>query len=145
MLCLRFGGSNGLPRDDYRGSRLINLCGDDPVANTVALPTWDCRSPIGTREAVAVSLAAEEPQYYYDYLNDMDGRKILAEVLPLASEEQRTSVEARVSSADATVRAHTEETEECIWGSESAAKHGWSPHIHWWYYRRPKVHGEGWD
>ncbi len=49
MLCLRFGGSNGLPRDDYRGFRLINLCGDDPVARPVPLPTWDCRSAIRTR------------------------------------------------------------------------------------------------
>lgn len=100
---------------------------------------------VGQWEAVAASLAAQESQYYDDYLNDMDGRKILAEVLPLASEEQRTSVEARVSSADATVRAHTEETEECIWGSEPAAKHGWSPHVDWWYYRRPKALGADWD
>lgn len=39
---------------------------------------------VGQWEAVAASLAAQESQYYYDYLNDMDGRRILAEVLPLA-------------------------------------------------------------
>ena len=49
MLYLRFGGSNGFPRDDYRGLRLINLCGDDPVAKKDVLPTWDCRGPIRTR------------------------------------------------------------------------------------------------
>jgi len=75
---------------------------------------------------------------FEDYLNDMDGRSILEEVLAVASEEQKQNVQARIGSADALFVAHTVSSSQCVWGEHTEAKHGYSREKDWWYYRVPK-------
>ncbi len=79
-----------------------------------------------------------------EYLNDMDGRRILHEVLQIATEAQRKQVEARIKAADETYFAHTVAVDVCIWGERNEKKYGYSPQVDWWYYRGPKVRDANW-
>ena len=95
-------------------------------------------------DSVARSVAAGEVQFQDDYLNDADGRHILAEMLPDLSPEQRELAAARLAAADATIRPHLTPTRECLWGTENERRHGYRRGAHWWYYHRPRVVDESW-
>ena len=79
-----------------------------------------------------------------DYLNDMDGRRIIYEVLQVATETQREQVEVRIKLADEIYFAHTVAVNECIWGERNEKKYGYSPQLDWWYYREPKTRSANW-
>lgn len=70
------------------------------------------------------SIANGETQYKYDYLNDLDGRQIVEEVLKVAKSDQR-------------FLSLTSPKRECLWGSKNAINHGWTREKHWWYFHRP--------
>jgi hypothetical protein len=72
-----------------------------------------------------------------DYLNDMDGRQLIAEALVVASDQQRAAIAARLSLADEKMRSLTEQTKVCLWGEEVAEEEGWTPEQNWWYFARP--------
>jgi len=72
-----------------------------------------------------------------EYLDDMDGRKIIAELLPLASDSERAQVAALLPTLDAQFFEATRPTDSCIWGEHNAAKYGFHPDQDWWYYRVP--------
>jgi hypothetical protein len=94
-------------------------------------------------ERTVASVAAGEEQYQDDYLNDMDGRRILEEALEVAGPEDRSNWVDRVRVADDTIRGHLVPTNGCIWGDDNAVKHGYSRERDWWYYHRPrKVEGD---
>lgn len=95
-------------------------------------------------ERVVESIVRGEEQYEDDYLNDMDGRRILAEALEVAAPDERALWEPRVAAADERVRAHLVPTEECLWGEENAAKYGYSRDRDWWYYHRPHTVDDSW-
>jgi len=88
-------------------------------------------------ERVVQSIASGEPQYQYDYLNDMDGRQILDEVLSVATSEQRDEYSTRIEIADKRFLAIAIPTRKCIWGEENEKKHDWKKEKHWWYFHRP--------
>lgn len=73
-----------------------------------------------------------------EYLNDMDGRRIINEVWPLASAEQVACYQRRLEEADKRFFAATVPAEACIWGEENEAKYHYLPEVNWWYYRVPK-------
>jgi hypothetical protein len=72
-----------------------------------------------------------------DYLNDMDARSIINELLPIATEGERAKVEACIPALDNRFRLATRLVEGCIWGRKNAAKYNWLPDRDWWYYRVP--------
>jgi hypothetical protein len=72
-----------------------------------------------------------------DYLNDMDGRKILNEVLDIATDEQKNLIEARIKIADESFFSLTSLSPRCIWGELNELKYGYSRDKDWWYYRIP--------
>ena len=74
-----------------------------------------------------------------DFLNDMDGRRILAEILSVATEEQKHSIEARLKKADELFIASTAESSGCIWGKNNEGQLGYSREKNWYYYRVPIV------
>ena len=88
-------------------------------------------------EQIVQSIANGETQYKYDYLNDLDGRQILEEVLKVANSDQRKRFSTRIEVADQRFLSLTISTRECLWGSKNAIKHGWTREKHWWYFRRP--------
>jgi hypothetical protein len=73
-----------------------------------------------------------------DYLNDLDGRQILEEILealPTAADEKNRE---RIRRADRKMRGLTEPAGKCLWGSEVAETEGWTAEKNWWYFNRPK-------
>jgi len=88
-------------------------------------------------EYVAESVAAGETQYRDDYLNDMDGRRILEEAMDVAPAEDKTVWIERVRTADKKIRLHLCPTKECLWGEDNARKYGYSRDRDWWYYLEP--------
>jgi hypothetical protein len=95
-------------------------------------------------EDVAESVAQGEVQYQDDYLNDMDGRAILEELLPHLEASERAEAQRRLARADARLRTQLIPTSGCIWGEENARKHGYSRERDWWYYHRPRVVDDTW-
>ena len=68
-----------------------------------------------------------------DYVNDMDGRRILDEVVkkfPQASPP-------RLLQLDLRFRAVTD-LGSCVWGDDVASDEGWDSIQIWYYYRHPK-------
>ena len=89
-------------------------------------------------EHVVASVASGESQDRDDYLNDMDGRRILEEALAVAPAEERSKWAARVQAADDRIRLYLIPTEECLWGDDNARKEGYSRKRDRWYYHSPK-------
>ena len=95
-------------------------------------------------EAVANSVARGEVQYEDDYLNDMDGRRILEDMLDDLSPDQRSMAEKRLASADSLIRPLLIGIDECLWGAENAQKCGYSRDRDWWYFHRPPNVDSSW-
>jgi len=90
-------------------------------------------------EHVVASVVAGEAQYRDDYMNDMDGRRILEEALGIAPPAERKMWLPRVRAADERIRPHLISCEECLWGDENATKYGYTREHDWWYYHRPDL------
>lgn len=73
-----------------------------------------------------------------EFLNDMDGRQIISELMQLGSEEEGTRVLEPLASLDQSFFKVTQAIDVCIWGENQAAKHGYDPQQNWWYYRVPE-------
>ena len=67
-----------------------------------------------------------------DYVNDMDGRRLLDEMVNLTPPELAT--------LDLRFRAATV-AGECLWGEEVAQAEGWDAEKNWYYYRHPQRGG----
>ena len=76
-----------------------------------------------------------------DYLNDMDGRQMLANALELAPEEVRKAFLSRVHDADLRIRLNLVPAGGCLWGGIVAGEEGWKEETHWWYFERPRSPG----
>ena len=86
-----------------------------------------------------------KPQYYYDYLNDMDTRRILGEILDRFPNEIKSEDVQRVQDLDANIRKVLVPTKSCIWGENTAQKRNYTADIHWYYYHYPPVIDNSWD
>jgi hypothetical protein len=75
-----------------------------------------------------------------DYLNDLDGRQILAEIVSALPGAMTTSQAERLATADARLRAATRPG-PCLWGEANARAQGWTPRSSWWYFRHPRRPG----
>ncbi len=99
---------------------------------------------IRTWELVVKEIAGGYRSMVYEYINDMDGRRIIHEVWPLASSEQLFRYQGRLKEADKRFFEATVPVREGIWGAKTTAKKSYQPEIHWWYYRVPKDKGPNW-
>lgn len=88
------------------------------------------------------TVAAVEAGYgagYEEYLNDLDGRQLLAQALERVTPDQAAVVGARLEALDQRMRASTTPVARCLWGMIVADEEGWSPGANWWYYARPRT------
>jgi hypothetical protein len=76
-----------------------------------------------------------------DYLSDLDGRQLLEDALAVAEPDQIRAVESRVRRADARMREHVRDVEDCLWGPRVAQRQRWTPDHHWWYFSVPRAPG----
>jgi hypothetical protein len=72
-----------------------------------------------------------------DYLNDMDGRQLLEEVLAVASDQERNMYAGRLRQADSKMKKIVAPVGQCLWGDEIAEAEGWSVRKNWWYFMKP--------
>ena len=89
----------------------------------------------------AASVERGYPLTLDDYLNDLDGRQILAETLAALPGAMTPAQRERLARADARLRAATRPG-PCLWGDANAQAQGWTPRAHWWYFRHPAKPGE---
>jgi hypothetical protein len=77
-----------------------------------------------------------------DWLNELDGRQLVADVLEVASSHERTRATRRLEALDARMRDAGERVERCLWGERVASAHGWNPADEWWYWTLPRHRGQ---
>jgi hypothetical protein len=73
-----------------------------------------------------------------EYLNVMDGRRILAERLADTDVAQRAAVLPRLEEIDRRFRSLVLPTDVCAWGAMNAYRHRWTREREWWYWTRPR-------
>jgi len=76
-----------------------------------------------------------------DYLNDMDGRQLIADVIDLAPASVRKNLTSRVAKADTRIKVVLKPAEACLWGPAEAKTRGWTARSNWWYFRIPENPG----
>ena len=72
-----------------------------------------------------------------DYLNDLDGRQLIEEVMSINQGANRLKYGERVRRADERMRKVVTITGRCLWGDGAASEHGWSAERNWWYFSEP--------
>ena len=85
---------------------------------------------------------AEHERYPFgveDWLNELDGRQLVAELAASLKGSLSSAQQARLADADARIEAVTEPTAECLWGARMAKRMNWSAKQQWWYWRRPRA------
>lgn len=77
-----------------------------------------------------------------DYLNDLDGRRLIdervADVRGTLHGAVPEAIITALNKADEQFRQATVATNENVWGAENAAENNWRPDREWYYYRVPK-------
>lgn len=95
-------------------------------------------------ERVTQSVALGEEQEQDDYLNDVDGRQLLEDVLPVSEPALRSEYVERIVAADHLILKFLIPTSECLWGKANAVKYGYARDRNWWYYHRPRAVDSTW-
>ena len=71
------------------------------------------------------------------YLNDLDLRQLIEDVLKVAEASEHTALLERIAAADRRMKAVIKPTRECLWGNRVASDQGWTREQNWWYFNRP--------
>jgi len=125
---------------DLPGVLAYGTTRDGAIQSVEALALSRFEELVADWEREVASISAGKPRCDEDcYLNEMDGRRILHDVLEAAPDGEFVEWRNRVSKADDLVRPHLVPTRECIWGERNAATHGYDRDRHWWYFHRPRV------
>lgn len=72
-----------------------------------------------------------------DYLDDMDGRELIEGALDVAAPDVRRGSLKRLQKADERMKAMLVPAGRCLWGSDMAEQHDWTPQKNWWYFMQP--------
>ena len=76
-----------------------------------------------------------------DYLDDMDGRELLEGAMQVALPEVRRASLQRLHAADQRMKSLLVPSGRCLWGSDMAEQHDWTPQANWWYFMQPSDPG----
>jgi hypothetical protein len=76
-----------------------------------------------------------------DYLNDMDGRQLIEEVIPFASTPGHKALIKKLGRLDKIVRTLLVPTEKSLWGESVTKERNWTAETNWWYFTQPKHPG----
>jgi hypothetical protein len=90
---------------------------------------------VGNWCRIAANVESEQHWVWEDWVNDLDTRNIIQNLLEHVPESRGSLPE--IEGADARFRNGTVESDRCLWGKENAEKYGWTPEKEWWYWRRP--------
>ncbi|HRC56520.1 MAG: hypothetical protein IPI49_25765 [Myxococcales bacterium] len=87
-------------------------------------------------ERFAAGLALGYTLGLEEYLNDLDTRQILADLLLNVPAAAFVAMH-RVAAADELVRTSTRPHAVCLWGADNAQRHGYTADHNWWYFAVP--------
>ena len=121
-------------RSDVRQFLESRGCPDDVIESGTAglVEAW---------EHAAEQVEGGYPLGLDDYLNDLDGRQLLENLLEAVPGAGTPALEKRLHAADEKMRAATRRVNECLWGSRVAEAEGWNADDHWWYFAVPASPG----
>jgi hypothetical protein len=88
-------------------------------------------------DAVVNSVARGYSLDIDSYLNDLDTRQLLEEVLSASPESEKQYYLERVDRADRLMKKSVKPVGRCLWGEAVARKEAWSPGRNWWYFSVP--------
>ena len=89
-------------------------------------------------ERSAAEIERGYPLGWHDYLNDLDGRQIIEDVLRTMPQADGR-LAARLRDADGRVRAATRPAGRCVWPAQE--REGRDAHRSWWYHVVPESPG----
>jgi len=78
---------------------------------------------------------ADTEELIYEWLNDLDTRRIIDEILATLSETERKQIEQDLKPIDDIVLGKTFEVNECVWGDNVEKENNYNRQKHWYYYR----------
>jgi hypothetical protein len=78
---------------------------------------------------------ADKEDVIYEWLNDLDARRIIDEILTALSEKERAQIEEDLRPIDNKVIENTFEINECVWGEEVEVDNNYNRKHNWYYYR----------
>ena len=88
------------------------------------------------RRTVAL-VEAGYPLLFYEFINDLDTRRIIDELAAHASDEKWKDVEAVLSSLDQRFLKATRPVSVCLYGASDEQKSQYQPVRDWYYFRVP--------
>jgi hypothetical protein len=80
-------------------------------------------------------LYAENEELIYEWLNDLDTRKIIDEILQILSYQDRIKIELVLEPIDKKIIDKTFEINECVWGDNVEIQEKYDRQKNWYYYR----------
>ena len=92
-------------------------------------------------ERTAAQVRGGYPLGLDDYLNDVDGRQLIEDVVASVPEASEPALMLRIQAADLAIQESIVSTEECLWGDAIAESEGWTPGDNWWYFGLPREPG----
>lgn len=92
-------------------------------------------------ERVVGQIESGYPLGLDDYLNDMDGRELIAALMATIARALTPAQKRRLEAADLRMRAAVKPLGRCLWGDRLAAANGWDATRNWWYFSRPAKSG----
>ena len=78
---------------------------------------------------------ADSESSIFEWLNDLDTRNIIDDILITLSHEERIIVENDLKAIDEKVREKTFEIKECVWGEKAEKEYKYDRPQNWYYYR----------
>lgn len=76
-----------------------------------------------------------------DYLNDMDTRQLIEEILEAIPASATAIISRRLNNSDSRFRSLVVPAGKCLWGEPVASRRGWKADKEWWYFCRPGTAG----
>ena len=92
-------------------------------------------------EKTSAQVRAGYPLGLDDYLNDVDGRQLIEEVIAGVPGAGNEALLKRIEAADVAMQEAILPTDECLWGDELADREEWTPGDNWWYFGLPRNPG----
>lgn len=74
----------------------------------------------------------------YEWLNDLDTRKIIDEILEVLPDHEQTKIKFILTQIDNRVIEKTFEINECVWGKKVEQESKYNRQKNWYYYRMNK-------
>jgi len=123
-----------MSRDEVSRFLRARGCPDDVVAGGIEglVENW---------ERTAEQVRAGYPLGLDDYLNDVDGRQLVEEVVAAVPTAASAALLERIESADIAMQDVVTPVDECLWGDALAEREGWTPGDNWWYFGLPREPG----